>query len=160
MVSKILIPIFIILFVGMIAFILWPKNVLLLQKKTPVISLKSALNTAQEIACAYVDADGLTTKTYTKAGMLRSDFTGKSPADAGGVLIRDGKTYVWWTKDKQGYFAAASADNSKQKDTLVSDMEKYKDSCKPTAVSDSLFVLPTDITFRDFYRTDNPTPTP
>lgn len=136
----------------MVAFLFWPQ-------KKPIASIKSALSDAQEIACDYVDSDGLTTKTYTKAGMLRSDFSDAKPEDAGSVLIRDGKTYVWWTKDKEGFFAASADDNSKQKDQLVNDMEKYKKTCKPAVVPDNLFILPTDIHFRDYYRKANPAPT-
>ena len=32
----------------------------------------------------------------------------------------------------------------------MAQMEKYKDSCKPAVVSDSLFVPPIDIKFQDY----------
>jgi len=87
MLTKIFIPIFVILLVGMVAFILWPQK-----KPVAVSTIANALTDSQEIECDYVDSDGLQTKTYTKAGMLRSNFTGSDSKSTGRVLIRDGKT--------------------------------------------------------------------
>ncbi len=154
MVIKVLIPIVIILLVGMVAFVLWPQK-----KAQQVTSLTSAITDSQEIECDYVDGNGLDTKTYVKNGMLSSQFVDKkNDANSGGIVIKNGNSYLWWTKDKQGFVAAASVDNSESKNQLISDMEKYKDSCKPTAVSDSVFHIPSDVLFRDFFKKKSSVP--
>src|SRR3981189_76049 len=122
MVKKVLLPIFILILVGMVVFVLWPKK----NSKSNITSIKSALVESKQTECDYIDVDGFTTKTYIKAGMLRSDFTGKTLQDAGSVLIRSGKSYVWWTKDKRGFVASSADDNANQKNKLISDIEKYK----------------------------------
>ena len=38
--------------------------------------------------------------------------------------------------------------NANSADTLA-ELEKYKDSCKPTVVADSMFVPPADVKFQD-----------
>lgn len=154
--NKIVIAIFVLLLLGMVAYLFWPQKKTLLPKNA--ISFKSALLESKQLSCEYASTEGLQTKTYTKDGMLRSDFIDpKDAQNSGGVLIKEGKTYVWWTKDKQGLIVASADDNSEQKDQLISDMEQYKDSCKEDVVSDILFTIPTDIQFRDPFKKRTPT---
>lgn len=146
--KKIFIGIFVLLLLGMLAFLFWPQKKVSFLKKT--ISFKTALLEAKQLNCEYVSVEGLQTKTYTKNGMLRSDFVdAKDAQNSGGILIRDGKSYVWWTKDKQGLVVSSADDNSEQKDKLISDMEQYNANCKEDVISDILFTVPTDIKFRD-----------
>ena len=156
MLKKILIPFFVILLVGMIAFLLWPPN-----KPKKISSIKDALTQSLHVQCEYTDEAGLITKTYTKNGMLRSSFKDKNDdQNSGGVLIRDGKSYVWWDKDKQGVFLSSAADNSEQKNQIIRDIEQYKDTCKSTDVSDTLFAIPSEIHFRDILKKPTPTDEP
>lgn len=122
-------------------------------------SIKDALSKSLSLECSFTDETGRQTKAYMKAGAVRSDFTGKTPEESGSVIMKDKKMYFW---NAQGGFMMEVPDVTPEpgapetKETpagvgdVVGTLEKYKESCKPAVVSDSLFTPPANVTFQDF----------
>ncbi len=122
-------------------------------------SIKDALSKSLSLECTFTDESGRQTKAYMKAGAVRSDFTGKTANESGSVIMKDKKIYFW---NAQGGFMmeapeeTPAAGEPTTKATpggagdIVETMEKYKESCKPAVVADSLFTPPANITFQDF----------
>lgn len=134
------------------------------QKMSPqgnvVTSIKDALSKSVSLECNYTDQEGRVSKTYIKNGAVRANYTGKTAQDTGSVIMANKKLYMW-TADKKGFMMEIpdvtgtpnepkSGGNLSQRDNLMSDLEKYKNDCKPAIVSDSLFTPPSDIDFQDF----------
>lgn len=123
-------------------------------------SIKDALSKSLSLECSFTDEQGRQTKSYIKNGAVRADFTGANANESGSVIMKDKKIYFW---NAQGGFMmtepevtpGAPQQTSSEKTPgnvgdMVSTMEKYKNSCKPSVVSDSLFTPPTNVTFQDF----------
>lgn len=121
-------------------------------------SIKDALSKSLSLECSFTDAEGRQTKAYVKSGAVRSDFTGKTANESGSVIVKDKKMYFW---NSQGGFMMEIPEETpvagqKAPETpgsvgdVMGTLEKYKENCKPSVVSDSLFTPPTNITFQDF----------
>lgn len=133
--------------VAIIAFILWPQPPL-------VPSMQSALTTSQQLECDYIDKKGMETKTYLKQHMLYSRYVDSNDnRKSGYLLMRDAMTYMWNVNAKEGFAAATADDNAHYSNQVLQSIDTYKDSCKEAVVSDALFVVPTDITFKDYFQT-------
>lgn len=124
-------------------------------------SIKDALSQSVSLECAYTDGEGRQSKTYIKNGAVRSDYTGQTPQESGSVIVQENIIYVW-DAQKQGFKMEIPevsgtpqetdpvAAGVTQKENLLAELEQYKDACKPSVVSDSLFTPPTDVTFTDY----------
>lgn len=144
------------------------------ENKSVFTSIKDALSKSLSLDCSFTDDTGRVTKSFIKNGAVRADFTGKTPQESGSVIVKDKKMYMW-TADKKGFTleltdaqlsgkatATGSATNpqSPQQSSILADLEKFKNNCKPGIVADSLFVPPTDVTFSDLSQLMKAIPTP
>lgn len=135
-------------------------------------SIQDALSKSLSLSCTFTDSTGRSTTAYIKAGAIRADVVGKDPTqpyNSTSVIIKDKKMYVWDTTKKTGMVMDMSemmptgspvtltpqtttqpsqSQNHNSPDVLGM-LEQYKNNCKPAVVADSLFVVPTDITFTD-----------
>lgn len=129
--------------------------------KNPVVaSVKKALVKSVGLTCEYTDAQGAQAKTSVKNGAIRSDRIAKNATDSGSVIVKDKKVYFWNTSTKQGFMMVMPADGQSAQgvppqallsvENVVSGLQEYKDSCKPSMPGDDLFVPPTDVTFTDY----------
>src|SRR5258706_9709359 len=95
MLKNMLIIIFILVLLGMGAYLLWP------QKK--VSSVRDALTKSTSFECDYIDEEGFQTKGYIKNGAIRTDFTAKNVEDSGSTIMVNKKIYIWWIQEKRGF---------------------------------------------------------
>lgn len=122
-------------------------------------SIKEALSKSLSLRCEYSE-NGKKTTAYLKAGAVRADMSGGTAQENGSVIVKEEKMYFW--NGKQGMMMAFDIDAMTQEedevtpnvstssagDVLVG-LEKFKEHCKPAAVSDTLFIPPTDVKFVD-----------
>jgi len=129
--------------------------------KNPVVaSVKKALVKSVGLTCEYTDAQGAQAKTSVKNGAIRSDRIAKNASESGSVIVKEKKVYFWNTSTKQGFMMVMpeegqTAQNAPpqallQIENVVSGVQDYKDTCKPSMPGDDLFVPPTDVTFTDY----------
>lgn len=135
------------------------------EDKNVFSSIQDALSKSLSLQCDYTGEDGTKTVAYLKAGAIRSDITGKTAQSSGSVIIKDNKMYYW--NGKQGITMEfnvsevmkgvspsvspkTSPSQAKQGESVMQDLEKYKQYCKPAVVADSLFVPPADVKFVDY----------
>ena len=137
---------------------------------SPFTSIQDALSKSLSLQCTFTDEEGRETKTYIKAGAVRTDFTGTKSAESGSMIFKNKKMYTWNSDTKEGFMMEVpdvtgppsqttttttvgtgekSGKNDHPADALAM-IEKYKDSCKPGTVADSLFTPPSDVKFNDF----------
>lgn len=119
-------------------------------------SIKDALSRSVSLECEYTDAEGKASKAYIKNGAVRADVSSSNPEEAGSVILKDKKMYMW--TGKEGFVVTmpdetpeGGESDSKvdEQQDLMKDLEEYKDSCKVAVVSDSLFTPPADVKFSD-----------
>lgn len=123
-------------------------------------SIQDALNRSISLKCTYTSGD-IQTVAYIKNGEIRSDVTSsKNPQANGSVImqVKNKKMYYWngtqgfvmtipdVTVTPTGMQATQAGSNGQN---TMSDLEKYKQDCQPADVADSLFVVPTNVTFKD-----------
>jgi hypothetical protein len=121
-----------------------------------VTSIKDSLSKAVSMECAYTNSAVGESKTYIKNGAIRSDYAGQKADQGGSVILTDKKIYMWQGKEgivmdiPETTGTPEQAQGQAQKKDFMADLEKYKDSCKPAVVSDSLFTPPSDVVFQDY----------
>lgn len=133
-------------------------------------SIRDALSKSLSLACTFTDESGRQTKSYIKNGAVRADITAADSKESGSVIVKDNKMYFW---NSQGGFmmdltttttpGAGSATTGSsgtsapgEVGNVMDTLEKYKNSCKPSVVADSLFTPPTNVTFQDFSKMMQP----
>jgi len=125
-------------------------------------SIQDALSKSMSLSCDFTDDKGRKTISYIKNGQIRTDITSSNPQESGSIIIKDKKMY-FWNSTKQGFMMDLSniqpsglpkdkkpQKGISQKDEIMKNLEEYKTRCKPAGVDDSLFTIPSDITFSDF----------
>ena len=127
-------------------------------------SIKDALSKSLSLECTYKDAKGTETKTYIKSGAVRVDAkvtTAGSEANSQ-TILKEKKMYAGDPATKKGVVfeipeeslkttpSAEQPSGENKGEDFLAEIEKYKDACKTSAVSDSLFVPPSDVEFQDF----------
>jgi len=122
------------------------------EKKGVFESIKDAMSKSLSLQCDYTSGNVKST-VYIKGKSLRSETdTQGSKVYA---ILKDNKLWSWSSKDKNGIIMDLTdtqnqaAGGQKSSDDLVNEVEKYKENCKQTVVSDSLFNPPNNITFQD-----------
>lgn len=156
----------ILLLVGGYFFLMKGKSSMVGLKSTVngIGSIKDALSGSVSMHCEYTD-QGKVSKVEIKNGAVRVDYTGQTEQENGSIIVKGKKMYMW--NGKQGYVYDVPDDQEKaddkggsaqgsQKDDLIKSLEQYKDACKVSVVSDSLFTPPTDVTFTDVMKMTNP----
>ena len=121
-------------------------------------TIKDALSKSVSLECEYPDPQGTTTKVWIKNGAIRSDMNGTADQGAGSMIMKDKKMYIWNNKEgivmelddkKTSGDTSLDSKDTNEAEELIKDLEEYKDKCKPTVVSDSLFTPPSDVEFND-----------
>lgn len=128
-------------------------------------SVKDALTQNLTLSCEFIDETGIATKSYIKNGAVRVSSVGNGeqagqPTQAGEIIIKDKKMYMWDEKKKEGfvYTIPDETENNQvgttnqdivSSDSYLSMIDKYKNSCKVATVADSYFTVPTDVNFQD-----------
>jgi hypothetical protein len=118
-------------------------------------SIKDALSKSVSLECTFSDESGRKTTSYIKNGAIRADIVSSIADESGSVILKDNKTYFW--NNKGGFVMTVKPDANtaggnpvqSQGDSIMKDLEKYKDSCKASVVSDSLFTPPSNVKFTD-----------
>lgn len=126
-----------------------------------ISSIKDALSKSVSMNCEFTDSMGRVSKVSIKNGAVRGEFTGTGTEESGNMILRDNKMYVW--NNGQGFMMEIPEgewDNAMNGEGEAGDylkeLEQYKDSCKPAVVSDSIFTVPTDVTFTDYSKMMQP----
>jgi hypothetical protein len=121
-------------------------------------SIQDALMKSISLECKYTSPEGLKTQAFIKNGMVRSEVKGETEEQSGSAIInaKEGKVYFW---NSQGGFVMTMPDMSATPaegqemfggaQSNLEALEQYKQHCNPAQVSDSHFVLPSDIEFKD-----------
>ena len=127
-------------------------------------SIKDALSKSLSLQCAFTSENGVPTTAYIKAGAVRVDTTGKTPEQTTSIIMKNKTMYFWPTNSKQGSMmtipdvsitpsvtgsTVKPTGTSDQSENMMAALEKFKDSCKPAVVADSLFTPPSDVKFTD-----------
>lgn len=122
-------------------------------------SIQDALNRSLSLKCDYMYKD-IHTVAHIKNGQIRSDImSATDPSVAGSVIIKiNEKKIFYWNAQGMGFMmdmpdvhvtptGPAQGASSPAQNT-ISSLEQYKQNCKEAQVADSLFLLPTNITFK------------
>jgi len=130
-------------------------------------SIKDALSKSMSLKCVYKDDKGVETTSYIKDGSVRVMTSGTGDADQyGSILMRDKKMYMWSDVTKKGFTlslkepenVSPGAQENKpdsvngagqDQESVLAQIEKYKDACKVEVIADSYFTVPTDVEFQD-----------
>ncbi len=123
-------------------------------------SIKDALSQSLSLKCVYKDERGIQTTTYIKGGAVRVTMEGVKEKDQpNNIILKDKKMYMWDETSKAGFTFAMmepvitpgqEVEVKKSQDAeVLSEIEKYKDSCKATVIADSFFTPPTDVKFQN-----------
>ncbi len=114
-------------------------------------SLRSLLTSNATQTCTFTNSQTSGT-IYVSAGRMRGDFsskTGETTAQSH-MIISNNIAYVWVDGLAQGYrmpFEDLSASSSNKANGGVDADAKVATNCGPWAANDSVFVLPSDISF-------------
>jgi hypothetical protein len=122
------------------------------EKKNVFTSIKDAVTRQLPLKCEYTE-DGHTTTTYIKGQKVRLVGNAESQGIEG--LMTNDKFYLWNTADKKGMVlemakitgAKMGTTEIKSVDDVVGVLESKKENCTLVDKEDTIFELPTDITF-------------
>lgn len=133
-------------------------------------SIKDALSKSLSLKCVYTDESGVETTSYIKGGAVRVMMAGQTDASQpNNIIMKDKKMYMWSDAKKTGFVFTIeepevtplpnedkkmvrpedSDAGTKQEESILAQIEKYKDACKPEVIADSMFAVPTDVNFQD-----------
>jgi len=133
------------------------------QKGSNVISsIKEAITKSLPIKCEYPDEKGNTITSYIKGEKIRVVGYKTEEGNQGNTLITGDKMYVWDDQTKKGTIIslnkeatmvtgvpAESEETADQKAQTIENIEKYKEYCQVTVISDTIFKIPGDVQFTD-----------
>lgn len=133
-------------------------------------NLQEALSKSMNLKCVYKDEKGLETTTYIKNGNVRVMMTNsKDPEELNNIIIKDKKMYMWSDQTKKGFvfentepytspyptfevkkeLEPEKKPGLQQQESILAQIEKYKDACKVEKIADSMFNIPTNVQFED-----------
>lgn len=123
-------------------------------------SIQDALSKSLSLKCVYKDEQGVQTTTYIKGGAVRVIMEGiKDKEQPNTIILKDKKMYMWNEISKTGFTYTITepkvtpgqvTENSGNKnESVLAEIEKYKDSCKTEGIADLFFVPPADVKFQD-----------
>ncbi len=125
-------------------------------------SIKDALSKSLSLECSFADDQGRQTKSYVKNGAVRADITSVKAEESSSIIMKDKTMYFWNARggfkmqipEAQGTPSSgqgtAGTTGTSQATNVMGTLEKFKDSCKPAVVSDSMFSPPAEVQFKDF----------
>lgn len=120
-------------------------------------SIKDALSDKTlSFACEFNNPEGGVVETYVKNGIVRISVNQESGLDQNEMLLTNNKIYLWNEETKDGIVYEVDEnliDESSNADSIRDNyfrmIDEYKDNCKSTSIEDSLFEVPSDVSFRD-----------
>lgn len=118
-------------------------------------NIQDALTKSASFKCQYPDPTGKAKiTTYVKNGAIRVDNMAVNQGEKGGAIIKDNKMWIWTEGKKEGMVLTMDKTNPQvnqqdQKAEVIKEMEKYKQYCQVQMISDSMFVPPKDVDFKD-----------
>lgn len=128
-------------------------------------SIKDALSKSMSLKCVYKDEKGAETVSYIKGGAVRVMVTETGETEQyGNILMKDKKMYMWSDKTKQGFTLMIkepenispipekgneSSQKGNDQESVLAQIEKYKDACKVEVIADSYFTVPSGVQFQD-----------
>jgi hypothetical protein len=131
------------------------------ESKNVFTSVKEALTKNITLACEFNESES-TFRSYIKNGAVRIITSGDNSIQAGEMIMKDNRMYVWDSKTKEGfvYDIPKDVDGDSEGIGMASQevvsseryldmIDKYKDSCKVATLDDSFFTPPTDVKFQD-----------
>ena len=142
------------------------------QESSSPKTLKDLLTSGVSQKCIFTNTteDGSTTMegiVYASGGKIRGDFTSKTKEKTLVThVVVEGKTNYMWMDDEKGYKitvdenAASSSTGDQQTNTTVDMNKSFDYQCSPWVVNDSLFGVPTNISFTDMSAFANPSQAP
>src|SRR3990170_6335887 len=135
---------------------------------TSFTSIKDALSKSLSLKCVYTDEDGVETTSYIKGGSVRVMMTGGADSEQpNNIVMKDKKMHMWSDASKTGFVFTIeepkdvtpfptiegqeerSQSGADQEESVLAQIEKYKDACKAEVIADSMFAIPTDVQFQD-----------
>lgn len=137
-----------------------------------ITSIKDALSGSMSLKCVYADDQGTETTTYVKGGAVRVMMAAGADANQPNNIIMKEKTmHMWNDTNKTGIILkleepateiaedvsegekleakANPQTGDDQQESVLAQIEKFKDACKAENVNDSLFSPPLDVQFQD-----------
>lgn len=132
-------------------------------------SIKDAMGKSMSLSCDYTNDGGAHVKTYVKGGAVRVQTDDPKNRDGvQDVILKDSKMYMWSETTKAGFMytikapesispqpsaikeeSETGAQSGDKQESVLAQIEKFKDSCKAGTVADSMFTVPTDVKFQD-----------
>lgn len=133
-------------------------------------SIQEALTKSISIKCVYKDEKGVETTTYIKNGNVRMMMTNSEDSEElNNIIFKDKKMYMWSDQTKKGFIFEDTEPYTspyptfevekelepekkpelQQQESILAQIEKYKDACKVEKIADSMFNIPTDVQFED-----------
>jgi len=132
------------------------------ENTTSFATIADAMSKSIPLKCTYTSPDGMTMEMYIKGTTMRADAIQKLPTDPKiHEIFKDKKVYIWTEGMKQGMLMDFSKTKPSTEtapvetggpevnspENVVNDLEQQKQTCSIETVSDSIFEVPTDITF-------------
>jgi hypothetical protein len=122
-------------------------------KKDIFSSIKDAMSRSLSLKCEYQGTEGKTT-TYIKGSMVRVMYeVSDDKTKSGNAIIKDNKMWIWTEGEKEGIVLEISEKDTTNpqanKEKILEELEKFKDKCSSSVVSDSMFSPPSGIVFKD-----------
>jgi len=132
-------------------------------------TIQQALSGNLSLECHFTSDDGTATAAYIKMGAVHVDSNVGKP-NAMSFIMKDKKIYFWQVGSTTGTMmtvpdvtitpgvAQPTPTNSSGSSTgaaqnsgasMLATLEKFKNSCKPAVVADSLFTPPSNVKFTD-----------
>lgn len=161
-----LIIIILIIFLGMVGYIIFLSLQDIQQKKNTTI--RYLLTKKTNLVCNYTDVNKNLVKAYIQDGAIRVDLKLQDSTESKSIIIKDQKLYAWSVKDKRGFVLDVSQESGStatgiqsQINSIINDIDKYKSSCVEATeqVPGSMFTAPTEIEYIDILHTPTPEPT-
>jgi hypothetical protein len=125
-------------------------------------SIRDAINKSIPLKCTYTDTEGMSLAMYIKGNAMRADAIQKLPTDPLiHEIFKDNKVYIWTDGSQQGMVIDSSKMQPGEKTTetgetsvnsaedIVNNLEQQKQNCVQEIVSDSIFEVPTNVTFME-----------
>ncbi len=133
-------------------------------------SIKDALSKYLSLKCVYKDEEGVETTSYIKGGAVRVMMAKTTDAEQpNNFIMKDKKMYMWNDINKTGFvfeidepigtpvptfkvekgLEPEKQPGVDQQESVLAQIEKYKDACKTEVIADSMFTVPNNVQFQD-----------
>lgn len=105
------------------------------------------------VSCDFKDKQGVVTHALLKNGQVMAQLPGTDSKDVTTVIYKDKVGYVWNKKTAIRFSVTPDVLQKAGKTQgidFLEEIKNYKKYCKDAKISDSEFVLPKNIAFKDY----------